>query len=244
MGALMICSVELPVPYLEYSTCFDYDFVIASIWIVNEEYRDYYLYKRSKRFTILDNGAFEIGHAIDDDQYIKIAAELHPDIIICPDVFKNQPATGSRAIAFIDKWLDNLIPGIDLMGVLQGNSRRSLISMYNTLYKQHCKYIGLPYATEIDRFQFLKAHPEIENVHILGLPNLAEALALCTLPNVVSIDSSLPVKITKDEMLLEDKFYSDSYVDIQDHSLTTSLLQHNLEIFSAVCNRKTKIVRR
>ena len=131
------------------------------------------------------------------------------------------------------------------MGILQGNSWDTLVSMYKTLYKPHlnCQYIGFPYATGLDRFQFLKAHPEIENVHILGLPNLAEALALRTLPNVVSIDSSLPVRVTKDKKYLENLFFSDSYVSFQEPTLDSLKLQYNLDMFRAICNGETKIVR-
>jgi len=241
----MICSVELPVKYLkEYSKHFDFDFIIASTCLKHPEYMEYFMSMKDKnpRFTILDNGAFETGEAIEDAEYIELARKLQPDVLVVPDVYKDNAATGHRAINFFRVWENNPIEGVDLMGVLQGASWDVLVSIYKIIYESTCKYIGLPYATGIDRYQFLKAHPEIDNVHILGVPTLTEIYGLDLLPNVVSIDSSLPVKCTKDCTRIEWALVSDFYVKPDEKDLDPLTLSYNLQMFTAVCNGTTDII--
>ena len=240
----MICSVELPIKYLNYSGHFDFDFIIASTCLEYPEYMEYFMEIKDKnpRFTILDNGAFETGEAIKDEEYIELARRLQPDVLIVPDVYKDNAATGCRAVDFFSMWKNNPIDGVELMGVLQGNSWDILVSMYRIVYAPICKYIGLPYATGIDRYQFLKAHPEIVNVHILGAPILTEIYGLMLLPNVVSIDSSLPVKCAKDVKFIEEVLVSDSYVKPDEKDLDPLTLSYNLQVFTALCNGKTDIV--
>jgi len=191
---------------------------------------------------ILDNGAFEEGESVIDEEYIELARDLRPEVLVVPDVYKDNAATGRRATNFFDKWKSNPITGVELMGVLQGNSWDVLVSMYRTLYAPVCKYVGLPYATGIDRYQFLKAHPEIVNVHILGVPVLTEIYGLRLLPNVVSIDSSLPVKCAKDDRDINDVLASDSCVLPNEKDLNSSRLDYNLQMFTSVCNGVPGIV--
>jgi len=240
----MICSVELPIKNLNYSRYLDFDFVIASTCLKYPEYLKYFMDVKtnSPRFTILDNGAFETGKAIEDEEYIALARKLQPNVLVVPDVYKDNVATGCRATNFFNEWQRNSVNGVELMGVLQGNSWDTLVSMYQILYAPMCKYIGLPYATGIDRYQFLKAHPEIPNVHILGVPTLTEIYGLRLLPNVVSIDSSLPVKCAKDGKIINEVLVSDSYAQPDETGLDLSTLSYNLQMFTALCNGKTNIV--
>ena len=240
----MICSVELPIKYLNHSGYFDFDFVIASTCLKYPEYMKYFMDMKdeSPRFVILDNGAFETGEAIQDEEYIELARKLQPDVLVVPDVYKDNAATGSRAVNFFDVWKSHPVEDVALMGVLQGNSWDTLVSMYRTLYSSVCQYVGLPYATGIDRYQFLKAHPEIHNVHILGVPTLTEIYGLRLLPNVVSIDSSLPIKCAKDGKLINEALISDSYAQPYETELDPLTLSYNLQMFTALCNGKTEIV--
>lgn len=240
----MICSAELPIKYLDYSKYFDFDFIIASTCLEYPEYMQYFMQKQKEnpRFTILDNGAFETGEAIADEKYIELGRKLQPDVLIIPDVYKNNASTGARAINFLRIWQKHPIADVELMGVLQGNSWNSLVSAYRILYAPVCKYIGLPYATGIDRYQFLKAHPEIKNVHILGTPTLTEIYGLRLLPNVVSIDSSLPVKCAKDVKIIEEVLVSNSYVKPDEENLDPLTLSYNLQMFTALCHGNTNIV--
>lgn len=240
----MICSVELPTKNLNYSGYFDYDFVIASTCAEYPEYLKYFMEVKAQapRFTILDNGSFETGEAMSDEEYIELARMLRPEVLVVPDVYKDNAATGCRAVNFFSAWESNPIDDVELMGVLQGDSWNTLLSMYHIIYKPVCKYIGLPYATGIDRYQFLKAHPEISNVHILGAPTLTEIYSLRLLPNVVSIDSSLPVKCAKEGTLINEALVASLYAQPDETELDLLTLSYNLQIFTALCNGKTNIV--
>jgi len=238
---MILCSVELPVKYLNYSEHFDFDFIIASTCLEYPEYFEYYKKRLGNRLTILDNGAFETGEAISDDVYMTLARELQPDILVVPDVYGDNAATGCRAVNFMNMWKRQPIKNTELMGVLQGESWRILDAMYRVVYKPKCKYIGFPYATGVDRYQFLKAHPEIENVHILGLSVLTEVYGLLQLPNVMSIDSSLPVRCAAETELIDAALSSNSYVKPDETELDTLALSYNLQMFTAICRGESKI---
>lgn len=239
----MICSAELPVKYLkEYSKYFDFDFVIASTCLKFPEYFEYY--KSHSRFMILDNGAFETGASINIEKYYEIAKELKPEILVLPDVFRDEVGTMNLSLAFMKFWEKNRIPGVELMGVLPGESVNRVLLEYAFFKKEAVKWFGLPYGNMIDRFQFLKAHPEIENVHILGLPSLNEALSLTLLPNVKSIDSSLPVKCTAEDKFISKVLISNFSVKPGTTILDENKLRYNLEFFSSVCNNECIIIRK
>ena len=233
----MICSVELPIKYLEkYSQYFDFDFVIASTCVDYPEYFEYF--KKTKRFMILDNGAFETGQAIDDKKYYEIAMELKPDILILPDVKNDHKRSIQRASTFLkEAWKNNPIPGVNLMGVLPGHSEEQVMDEY-LLYTKHLgvTLFGFPYTPGVNRYLFLKKHPEIKDVHILGLPVLSEVLALNLLPNVKSIDSSLPVKCAVDGVVsMLELLASDTKVIPTKDNLNEDLLKENLQIYRDIC---------
>jgi len=242
----MICSVELPIKYLsEYSKYFDYDFVIASTWADYPEYSKYFIKQRpKKRFTILDNGAFEKGEAIDNDKYIEIVEKLYPNVVILPDCYKNSVKTLKRSEDFLSVWKKSQLRNdIELMGVVQGRSWIEIESLAEIYRKNGISWIGIPYATGLDRYQLIKAHPEWEKVHILGLPVVTEVLALNTLPNVVSVDSSLPVKCTGENKELLYDYTAKTYFGPTEQNLckcpsVKSKFLFNLKTFSKICHEE------
>lgn len=235
----MICSVELPIKYLHMSSLFDFDFVIASTCASHPDYFNYFTSQKRERFMILDNGAFETGQAMPDQEYIALARKLLPNILVVPDVYKNNVATGTRAINFLNTWKQNPIDGVELMGVLQGDQPHILDAMIEVIYKD-LKWLSLPYATGLDRFQFLKARPHIQNVHILGLPTVIEAIALREIPSVKSIDSSIPVKCTVEKKYMDMVFSANKYAHPTTDDLDVGLLQYNLQIFTSMCHHGMK----
>jgi len=239
----MICSVELPIKYLEsFSQYFDYDFVIASNCLSYPKYFDYY--KHSGRRMILDNGAFETGEAINDKLYYGVVKELKPDIIVLPDAYNDEVKTVMRSLSFLRFWEKNAIPGIELMVVLPGNSEERILSEYVIFQKASPKVIwyGLPYGSMINRYQFLKKHPEITNIHILGLSNLGEACALSELHNIVSIDTSLPIRCTTNKLYMSKVLSANDHVSMLEENLDENLLVYNLNTFRGVCHNNFRIV--
>lgn len=227
------CSVELPVKNLEMSDHFDYDFVIATTCITHPEYLEWY--RKSKRMKILDNGAFETGKALANDSYIEFAKEISADLVVIPDEYKNAIGTLDRFEEFLDEWNNNLMVA-DLMGVIQAEGSLDMAHAMGVLYQSHgIKWIGVPYACGLDRYQLIKDHPEWKNVHILGLPTLPELQSLRLLPNVKSIDSSLPVKVTVEGKYIENCIRADSYAKPGDTSLNAELLSVNLRMFHDAC---------
>lgn len=235
----MLCSVELPVKYLELSFEFDFDFVIASTCLENPTYLDYYLKRRRKRFTILDNGAFETGEAIDDITYINLAHKLLPDVLVIPDVIKNPKETLIRYNKFQRLWSSQQvqIPNVQLMGVLQAGANIDYADiLVNQYLSTGVEWIGIPYASGLDRYQLIKKHPEWKNVHILGLPHLSEVFSLLTLPNVKSIDSSLPVKASMDKKELLEHMAAATYASSNETKIEEYLLRKNLRQFKNICS--------
>ncbi len=234
---MMLCSVELPIKYLELSNDFDFDFVIASTCVEYPEYFEYFLYRRKSRFTILDNGAFETGEALPDKMYIDIAEKLQPEVLIIPDVYKNMHKTMLRFNFFMKKNPLQNLPNTDLMGVLQAQGSVDNAEMLANLYNaQNIKWFGIPYAAGLDRYQLIKKHPEWENIHILGLPHLSEAIALVDLSNVKSIDSSLPVKAAMENKILIENMNASVYASPNEKKIKSYLLRENLRQFKRFCN--------
>ena len=232
----MKVSVELPVKYLELSYRLDYDFIIADTCLKSDAYKDFY--KWTSRFKILDNGAFETGEAIKDHKYIALADEIRPNILIIPDVARNALKTMQRSRKFMEKWKKAPIDGVELMGVIQADGSVNIAHELGVFYNiQGINWVGVPYISGLDRYQLIKGHPEWKNVHILGLPILSEILGLCKLPNVRSIDTSLPVKVTKDNDVLglDECIMSDTLVDFNDICLDIDFLGKNIDRLTKIC---------
>jgi len=244
----MKSAVELPVNYLEMSDLFDFDFVIASTCLEFPKYKEFYLseeHRSKSRFMILDNGAFEKGEAIEDKEYLDLARELKPNVLVIPDKVNDPHTTLMRYNIFMQAWKANPIENCELMGVIHsGGTIHTAHIMGAMYYSNGIQWIGIPYfASGLDRYSLIKANPEWPNVHILGLPTLPEALSLQMLPNVRSCDSSLPVKCANNHARIEVAMSSALYADIDIEGIDKHLLKNNLEIFTATCNGNVRITR-
>lgn len=238
----MKCSVELPTAYLDYSDLFDYDFVIASVCLQDLTYYSHYKTCK-KRYTILDNGAFENkGNPLDTAVYYEVIKELKPDVVVIPDVLRDQAETAKRVSSFLDFWKTNKIEGVSLMGVLQGTSPSLLKSLHFYYQSVGVSFFGLPYINQIDRFQFLRANPHITNVHILGAPNIGEVTALATLPQVVSIDTSLPVRLAVGKEDIRRSFgFPYNSVNHMVENIDRLFLRANIEVFVNACHNEVEL---
>ncbi len=199
-------SAEIPPKVLEAQSelkqYLDYDFVIASMYLDSEVYRNYYLMNK-RPGTILDNGAFETGASIDTKVYLRVIEELQPSIVVIPDVQHDCEQTLFRANEFFTQ----LPPGFDmscLMGALQGSSVQDFEDLLEKYVRNGVQLIGIPYGV-IDRVNFIQQHPEVK-FHALGLQYFPELLSLRLLKNVVSIDTSLPVKFATNQKFLYELF--------------------------------------
>lgn len=234
----MLCSVELPIKYLNCLQYVDFDYIIASTCFEYPKYLEYFVSRKIPRFTILDNGAFETGEAVPDVQYLQLARIIKPNILIIPDVLKDAPATLERFNMFMQL---NPLKGLSrtkLMGVIQAEGSVINAEILSSTYSSKgVQWIGVPYVAELDRYRLIKRHPEWKNVHILGLPHLAEIQILKDLPNVRSVDCSLPVNISKEKKLLYfDRWTSIVRVSPGENKLRESTLEVNLKSFATFCH--------
>jgi len=239
----ILYSVELPTEMLQgFSQYIDYDFIIASTWLEDPAYREYYL-NNKRDYTILDNGAFETGKSIPVNQYASIIKELDPDIIVIPDVRYSYENTIKVAEEFLQhEELSDIRRNRDLMGVLQGTSLADYENLLN-YYKMHgANIIGIPYGI-IDRVPFMRKHPET-TFHVLGLPYFPELLSIRLLPNVDSIDSSLPVKFAyQNELFMHNNIITVDARPPKGYEFTTTqshYLRENLNMFRKLCDKSFK----
>ena len=219
----------------------DYDFIIASIFLEDEAYNTFYK-TRHRKGTILDNGAFENGAAIPTKKYLDVYNILKPDYLVIPDVRHNYKRTLKRAKEFFQV-LPKKFDKSKLMGVLQGTNFDEYEKLLDFYKKKNISFIGIPYGT-VDRVKFISDHPKII-FHVLGLPYAPELLSLRLLPNIISLDTSLPSKFATHSYLISDYnvlTVSERAVDTVFDSTRLSCLNDNLDYLRQLCNRKTKIL--
>lgn len=238
----ILIASELPTTLLEeFSPQTNYDFIIATMVLENEYYKQYFL-NHKKPFTILDNGAFEKGKAIPEEDYLRVIDELEPDIIVLPDERTEKNITIKRSTNFIETY-KNRFPINKFMGVVQGKSLQEWEEVLQIYKSFGIEFIGVPYGTN-DRVEFIRRHPDTK-FHALGLKYLPEIFSLRTLRNVVSVDTSLPVKFAYQGLTFTyngaDVLTIDERPELNE-SLTatqTQYLEWNLNFLKYVCNRQT-----
>lgn len=92
-------------------------------------YASFYAAPALGQYRILDNSAFELGEAIDDDTLRWVLDLVRPDEIVLPDVLLRADDTMRRSEAFMER-----LPDTDttprLMGVPQGRTLEEWIGSY------------------------------------------------------------------------------------------------------------------
>lgn len=244
-------AVELPVSLLHLSNLTDYDFVIASYYLKNKEYANFYknMRKDKERFMILDNGAFENGKSMEFDAYIKIVNELDPDEVVLPDTVNDVRATIEQSDEFLCSLEVTTV--LRLMGVLQGESINDYLYCLEYYIRQskiyNIKTIGIPYhlfyrptllrKTKI--IELCKKHDLF--IHILGLPNPYEIVDLRKFEGITSVDTSLPVSAAAQAMSLglnEWPLGGRVSIDYIPISSMERLTEYNIKDLKKLCSEK------
>lgn len=154
----MKLACEIPFQYLK--SCAletDFDFVLAHLILekdeVTKEYRNYYsqIKDTSNRKMILDNGLFELGYAISDNDLLAAADIVRPDIIIAPDVLGDKNKTIERFVKFTE---GNKIK-YGLGGVVQGKTLAEAVECYNYFKTTSVKCILFPFGARYKDFECL-----------------------------------------------------------------------------------------
>jgi len=228
----MKISAELPLSILGKCTSdIDYDFIIASHCINHPKYLEFYtllkernevLPSTASRFSILDNGAFEEGKAIDSAKYRDLIQQLNPNVIVLPDVVNDKQATIDAVNKFLDEFGD-ILKSFSWMGVLQGETYKDYMECYEFYSPfEDVHLIGIPY----HRFYRPKLINDLKlnelgedaglYFHALGLPNPFELRELRKFSAMHSVDTSLPVTSGKCLMNFEDFNWQKTKLDMND----------------------------
>jgi len=84
---------------------------------------------RERKLVVLDNGAYELGTAIDDKVYHDVIGKVKPHVIILPDVYRNGSDTIKRSLRFLDAYYTgSAYPRY--MGCVQGQTWKEWIECY------------------------------------------------------------------------------------------------------------------
>lgn len=101
---LMKVSHIVPIAHLEDEKMFgDYFFALAHIAQQSSEYTEFFRRKAAEgHVVLLDNGAYELGESILDDELISMAAYMKPTYVYAPDVVDDKERTLPRTFRFLD----------------------------------------------------------------------------------------------------------------------------------------------
>ncbi len=210
-NALQVACIA-PVAHIGLSSYGDYDFCLAHIAAAESDYASYFKRQREKgRFVILDNGAYEIGNALSDNELMSIIEYIRPSEVVAPDVMFDSIATSTRLEMFFKNHAALIHSmGIRIMVVPQGRG----ISEWTEHVKRVSEdfffdTLGVPkWVSGIERRDdaLLRLGPrtlhKFEHIHLLGMTNIDELRGFRV--TVRSIDSKQPVKA----VMLKESFFN------------------------------------
>lgn len=201
------------------------------------------------RFVILDNGAAE-GATVGYQKLLNLAETLRPDIIVVPDRLGDTDwsITTAREASHMTRHTNAL-----LMAVAQGKRLEDVMkSVYAYAGMDHISWIALPrvlnfYFGPTSRLRFAEAFasdPLLQDIPIhclgasYGFPQ--EIIELAKLPNVMSMDSSVPYVMAAYGVRLQrrDKYLSfasakrpDDYFNLTFTPEQEKVKEHNVRTF-------------
>lgn len=166
---------------------------------------------RGERKVILDNSAYELGHAYKEDRFVEWIEMLKPDIYVVPD----SPGDAEKTIDTFYRWnvKRGTVPGRK-MGVLQGKSVREIIECFNQLKFAGADIIGIPFLIgrgiqhpdprlngtplslmymRAQLIEILSRETDMHPIHLLGVALPQEGIFYKDNPAIKSVDTSNPV---------------------------------------------------
>jgi len=159
--------------------------VLAQVYLQDEEYADFFKARRAQGDDIiLDQGAAELGAAIDESLIMKVVEDLRPTIVVAPDVISNSFETVLRTGAFIKRYEAQLRSwDVKIMAVPQGETTVAYLScfmLFNTAPKIDWLGISKFYPTGFgSRAKLLAGLKEFvtKPCHLLGVEGSVRSLA-------------------------------------------------------------------
>jgi len=149
-------SFEVPIAYLEkFDKVNDYHFILAHILMNDNKYAQFY--RKSSKFKILDNGAFELTKSINFKVLCDLAIDFKVDVLVLPDTLMSKDDTLKKSLQALDYIVKrDMISKLDVMFVPQGRTLVEFITCIHDFIIQaplpetylYSKVIlGLPYMT-------------------------------------------------------------------------------------------------
>jgi hypothetical protein len=95
----MNVGVIAPMRYPSISKYSEFDFCLAHLAMKSKRYKSYFA--RSRRFVLLDNGAYE-GETMTLQDLVNLCYEIKPAEVVAPDVLYDPEKTTDRTLQFLD----------------------------------------------------------------------------------------------------------------------------------------------
>lgn len=204
MRAAVICPTSL-LEWLQEEFHPTFHMALAQVCIEDPEYAKFFKRRRFLGDTILlDQGAAELGAAIEDQDFIEVVKQLQPQLVVAPDVIHDSLETIRRTEAFLLKYgslLDKC--GAQIVAVPQGDSSDECLStfkLFNEMSGVH--WLG------VSKFHYLKFGSRYtclvrigqlgvrKPCHLLGVHgSLYDLVWEKEFPFVQSTDTAKPVKL-------------------------------------------------
>lgn len=252
----MLISNMLPVALMKKYDAYSTAHLILPRVIKEDKTKTYYNYiKKSKKFKILDNMAYEESSSIDFDELFEMAHDLDVDVIVCPDVWCNFEKTIELTQAFLDKY-SKVKNRVVMMGVIQGSNFKEWMKCAEIMAKDpRIGMIGIPFLTTARCFKditgtddknvlpnrivavrlFEQMSPK--KIHLLGMGNPFEIALFYKDRQVISADSSVAFHAALEGVKLDETYVRKDYGKVRHtwyetkfSESTLSILEHNLKI--------------
>jgi hypothetical protein len=219
--------------------------------LADSEYKKYYQnLDRLRSWTMIDNGACELGISIPSEKLFKAALQINASVIVLPDKLNDASTTLSLISEFIHEYKDRL-NNFKLMAVVQGTSRNEWLSCYKEyMNNPDINIIGISNTEAIfsnQKYSFnrvktiewlvknnlvLKDKP----IHLLGLPGSGhlELKKLNKFNFIEGVDTNAPVvhgfngiKFLNSKKYNKIPYYLDNHIEISNDQL--NLIKFNID---------------
>jgi hypothetical protein len=188
-------------------------FVLAQLWLKDENYRKFILDQKTQgKWITLDNGVGDHDF-ISQEDLLKVVQDLMPNEVIALDVLYNSEATIYNLERFIDMMRANdLLDKVQIFGAPQGNTKIDWLDCYTHMvshpdvstiglskialphiYKTGTNDVGIMEARHACYEELKRAELIIKPIHCLGAGDPREFLKYINDPLMRSTDSCFSI---------------------------------------------------
>ena len=197
----MLLALECPTSMLDMVQPFaDFDWILADKFLKDEEYAEFY--RQSSNTKVVDNSVTELGEPMTIEDLKIVVEDVKADIVVSPDWINDFEKTTEAYREFSQVTFEGCTPTI--AGVLQGSTPEEALrclGVYRDIGTVMVPYrVGGSEKKDPDwlkalRRQLVVTHiPKDWSVHLLGFTTLNEFSWYSRMPNVVSIDTDVPIR--------------------------------------------------